>query len=133
MLLAPAGRKRTPLQSGSRRLHGKLLLCITTYPAAHPSIHAGVVGCLLAAVPLLPVLPALYIHFHLTASCLYCLQTLRSSFMPGGKSLEELQSEYTAARSMVMTQLRQAKDEAERERRAILLRINRALTAGRWA
>jgi hypothetical protein len=67
--------------------------------------------------------------------CLSCLllQTLRSSFMPGGKSLDELQGEYAAARQVVMTQLRQAKDEAERERRAILLRINRALAAGRWA
>ncbi|KAF8064573.1 DA1 [Scenedesmus sp. PABB004] len=61
-------------------------------------------------------------------------EVLRAGLSPSGagKSLAELQADYRAARALVLDQLRQQKDEAEAERRLILLQIGRALGSSRW-
>jgi hypothetical protein len=60
------------------------------------------------------------------------VQALRAGYSTTNKSLSELQAEYAAARQLVVDQLRQAKDEAEQERRKILMTIGRAIGSSKW-
>ena len=53
-----------------------------------------------------------------------------------GASAEEMQKEYVRQRGMVMAELRRAKEDAEEERRKIMLKINSVLSSaaagGQW-
>jgi hypothetical protein len=60
------------------------------------------------------------------------LQVLRSGACPGNKSLAELQADYRAARALVLDQLRRQKEDAEQQRKRILMQIGRAINSSKW-
>lgn len=57
---------------------------------------------------------------------------MRMQYMLQDKSLEQLQAEYLRQRSAVLEELRQAKQEAEEERRKIMAKISKTLGNSRW-
>jgi hypothetical protein len=65
------------------------------------------------------------------ADC-WLLQVLRSGSCPGNKSLAELQADYRAARALVLDQLRRQKEDAEQQRKRILMQIGRAINSSKW-
>ncbi|WIA39217.1 hypothetical protein OEZ86_005341 [Tetradesmus obliquus] len=62
-----------------------------------------------------------------------CLaEVLRSGACPGNKSLAELQADYRAARALVLDQLQRQKEDAEAQRKRILMQIGRAINSSNW-
>jgi hypothetical protein len=60
------------------------------------------------------------------------LQVLRSGACPGNKSLAELQADYRAARALVLDQLRRQQEDAEQQRKRILMQIGHAINSSKW-